>query len=121
MATKDEAVTRVRAVYAALPEVTETVDLQHVFKVAGRVVAYLLDDHHGDGKLAIWCKASPGEQAALVGSDAERYFVPPYVGHRGWIGVRLDVGMEDWQEVGELLVDSYRLTAPKRLIKALDG
>lgn len=78
-----------------------------------------LDNHHGDGRVAIWCAAAPGAQADQVETDAERFFVPPYVGHRGWLGVRLDVDV-DWDEIAAIVEDAYRLTAPKSLLAQLD-
>jgi hypothetical protein len=66
----------------------------------------------------MWCKAPPGIQAALVETDPGRYFVPPYVGHRGWVGAWLDVEV-DWSEVEGLIDESYRMTAPKRLVARL--
>jgi hypothetical protein len=67
-----------------------------------------------DGRISLWCKAPPGSQMVLVGADPERFFVPPYVGHLGWVGVRLD-RRPDWDEVAALVKRSYRLVAPKRL------
>ena len=69
---------------------------------------------------AVWCKAAPGNQALMVRAEPERYFVPPYVGPSGWVGVWLD-GNPDWTEVQELMSDSYRLVAPKRLAARLGG
>jgi hypothetical protein len=69
--------------------------------------------------VAIWCKAPPGVQEIVVGAEPTRFFVPPYVGHKGWVGVRLD-GKVDWDEVGDFLRDGYRLSAPKRLAALLD-
>jgi len=78
----------------------------------------------GDGRLSLWAKAPPGAQEHLVAADPERFFVPPYVGHKGWIGMRLDAGKNgrgpDWNEVAEVVRRSYRLTAPKRLVVQLD-
>ncbi len=68
----------------------------------------------GDGRVSVWCKAPPGSQAVLVGADPGRFFVPPYVGHKGWVGMRLD-DAPDWGEVAVLVTRSYRLIAPKRL------
>lgn len=65
--------------------------------------------------MALWCKAAPGDQAALVGGDPERFFIPPYVGRHGWVGMRLDRGGIDWEEIAALVTESYRLIAPKRL------
>jgi hypothetical protein len=65
-----------------------------------------MDNHHHDGRLALWCAAAAGVQAAVVGADPERYFVPPYVGHRGWVGVRLDRGLE-WDAVAGVIEDAH--------------
>ena len=109
---------------ARLPEVeTETggEDNRHAaYKVRGKNFAWFTDDHHGDGRLGLHLKAAAGEQAELMATDAERYFVPPYLGPRGWVGVWLDRDDVDWAEVAELLTDAYRLTAPKRLVATLD-
>jgi hypothetical protein len=95
-------------------------DGRHVaYLVRGKTFAWFTDDHHGDGRLALIGKAPLGEQAALVASDPERFFVPPYLGHRGWVGLWLDREGVDWDEVADLMVDSYRLTAPKRLVALL--
>jgi hypothetical protein len=79
-----------------------------------------LDDHHGDGRLAIWCAAPPGVQQQLVDEEPDRFFRPPYVGHRGWLGVRLD-RKPDWDEVTQIVRDAYRCVAPKTLAAALDA
>jgi hypothetical protein len=79
-----------------------------------------MDDHHGDGRLALWCHAPEGAQAALVAEEPERFFVPAYVGHRGWIGVRLDVD-PDWDEIAGIVEDAYRMVANKRQLAALDA
>jgi hypothetical protein len=71
-------------------------------------------DRHHDNRLAFWCAAPGGAQAVLVGAAPERFFVPPYVGHRGWIGVYLDVPV-DWDEIATLVENAYRMVAPKRL------
>jgi hypothetical protein len=77
-----------------------------------------LDDHHGDGRLALWCAAPPGVQAQLVEAEGHRFFRPPYVGHRGWLGVRLDVE-PDWEEVTAICTEAYRCVAPKKLAALL--
>ena len=76
------------------------------FFAGKRLFVMYLDDHHGDGRRAIWCAAPEGMQAALVETDPEAYFVPPYVGHRGWIGVRLDRGLP-WEDVAGAIEDAY--------------
>lgn len=121
-AVSTEALERLCATCLALPEVTER--LSHgspAFFVRGKkTLAMYLDDHHGDGRLAIWCPAPPGAQADLVRQEPERFFVPPYVGGRGWLGLRLDVDV-DWDEVAGVVEDAYRLVAPKKLVAALDA
>ena len=85
------------------------------YVVRKKTFAYFTDDHHGDGRLALICKAPLGEQSALVSVRQGEFFVPPYLGHRGWLGLWLDRPGVDWQEVEELMIEAYRLTAPKRL------
>ena len=77
-------------------------------------------DHHNDDRLAFWCAAPEGTQAAMVAAASKRFFVPPYVGHRGWLGVYLDVPV-DWDEIADIVEDAYRLIAPKRLVAELDA
>ena len=112
---------RIRELCLALPETTER--LSHgaptFFVRAKKTFVMYLDDHHGDGRLAIWCAAPPGVQAGLVDEEPERFFVPPYVGGRGWLGVRLDRDV-DWDEVAGIVEDAYRDVAPRRLVDELD-
>ncbi len=107
---------RVRALCLALPEVTER--LSHgspTWFVRGKKTFVMyLDDHHGDGRLALWCAAPEGMQAALVAGEPGHYFVPPYVGHRGWVGVHLNRGL-DWNEIAGAIEEAYLQIAPKRL------
>jgi hypothetical protein len=107
-----EPIDRLRAICLALPEAVEQEAWgDPTFRVRGRIFAM---EKRGDGRVSLWCKAPPGSQMVLVGADPERFFVPPYVGHKGWIGVRLDRA-PDWAEVAWLVRRSYRLIAPKRL------
>jgi len=76
----------------------------------------VLTDHHGDGRFALWCAAPAGVQELLVAGDSETFFVPPYVGHRGWLGVRLDRGL-GWPEVEGILEDAYAEIAPPALVR----
>ncbi len=89
------------------------------FTVRGRTFGYYLEDHHGDGVVALCCKAAPGEQQALVAADPDRFTVPAYLGARGWVNVRLDGDDLDWDEVEEMAVASYRMVAPRRLSAGL--
>jgi hypothetical protein len=101
------ALAHVRAVCLGLPGVTERPSHGAPTFFAGRrSFATFMDNHHRDGRLALWCAAPAGVQAAQVGHDPERYFVPPYVGGRGWLGVRLDRGLP-WDEVAGVLEDAH--------------
>ncbi|HEX5995289.1 MAG TPA: MmcQ/YjbR family DNA-binding protein [Jiangellales bacterium] len=75
--------------------------------------------HHQDDFPHLWCAAPPGEQEELIAATPDRFFRPPYVGHRGWLGVRLD-GEVDWTEIAELCIEAYRTVAPKLLLQRLD-
>ena len=114
-------VERLRRLCLALPEVSERVSHGEPawFVRAKRTLATLDDHHHGADHLAFWCPAPPGVQAELVEQEPERFFRPPYVGMKGWAGVRIDVE-PDWDEIAELLRDAYRLVAPKKLVALLD-
>lgn len=111
---------RVADIVASLPEATCAGDAHLTLAVRKKTFGYLLDDHHGDGVVGVAFKAGPGEQESLVRSDPERFYVPAYLGARGWAAVRLDVGRVDWEEVRELLTEAYRLQAPKGLVARLD-
>lgn len=109
----------VRALCLALPEAEERVSHGNPAFFAGakgRMFAAHLVDHHGDGRIAVWLAAPEGAQEGLVGAAPDRFFVPPYVGHRGWIGVHLDRGI-DPEELGELVADAYVTVAPTRLAR----
>src|SRR5438105_1088773 len=102
------------AMCLALPEATEQNEGsvgKPVFKVRGKIFAM---QHRMEGRPSLWCKSTPVFQDMLVNSEPERYFVPPYVGHHGWIGVWLDTDL-DWDFIGHLVEESYRTTAPKKL------
>jgi hypothetical protein len=112
---------RLTKLCTSLPEVeVETGGERHLgFTVRGRRFAWFLDDHHGDGRLALNCKGAPGESSRLVEERPDRFFVPAYLGSRGWIGLWLDSPKPDWDEVEGLVVEAYRLVAPKRLVAEL--
>jgi predicted DNA-binding protein (MmcQ/YjbR family) len=108
---------RLRAICLALPEATEKETWgEPTFRVRDKIFATIW---FADGRASMCCKALPGTQEILVGSDAKRFFVPPYVGHRGWVGVRLDAAV-DWGHVADMVEESYRMTAPKRLAALID-
>jgi len=105
----------------ALPEAEASSQTgQHdKFTVRGRTFAYFLNDHQGDGRIAVNCKVAPGGMDVLIRGDPERFYVAPYLGPRGWIGMRLDLPRTDWSLTEELVRDSYRMAAPKRLVKMM--
>lgn len=111
---------RLRKICLALPEAAEKVAWgDPTWRVRDRIFAMQKGNHEG-GRPSVWFKAADGAQAALVDSDPERFFVPPYVGHKGWVGIYLDTRRIDWPELGHLIAESYRLIAPRRLAAALD-
>jgi hypothetical protein len=109
---------------SSLPEVDASavgVANQHMaFRVRKKTLAYYLYDHHGDGRVALCCKAATGEQGGLVEQDPRRFFVPPYLGPKGWVGVRLDLSKVDWGEIAYLVGMAYRLSAPRALVARLE-
>lgn len=117
-AERERALQRLREICLALPESSER--LSHgaptFFIREKRAFLMVLTDHHGDGRFAIWCAAADGMQAMLVEADPDKFFVPPYVGHRGWLGVRLDRGL-DWDEVAGIAEDAYAEVAPASLVE----
>jgi hypothetical protein len=117
----DDELRRVREICLELPEVTERPSHGSPawFIRDKKTIVMFLDDHHGDGRLALWCAAPPGVQALMVDEDPVRFFVPPYVGHRGWLGVRLDIDV-DWDEVAGIVEDAFRTIAPETLVARLD-
>jgi len=113
---EDPRLIRLTKIALALPESARQCHRQHAaFLVRKRIFAYFLDDHHGDGIVAVTCKTLPGDNVALAAAQPARFYPPAYIGPRGWVALRLDVGKIDWDEVTELLLGSYQLIAPKRL------
>jgi hypothetical protein len=111
--TPAAALDRIRQICLALPGATEKEAWgAPTFRVGERLFVMFASDHHGDGRLAIWCHAAPGAQAAIVDTDPRRFFVPPYVGPRGWIGIRLDL-RPNWAIVAALVEEGYRMVAPR--------
>jgi hypothetical protein len=105
---------RVRELCLSLPDTSERPSHGRpaFFIRAKRSFVMCMDDHHGDGRLALWCAAPEGMQQALTEGEPEHYFVPPYVGHRGWVGVRLDRGLA-WDEIAGAVEDAYDTVAAK--------
>lgn len=101
----------------SLPEATRRDLNDHAdFRVRGKVFAYFLNNHHGDGIISVCCKSALGENVDRASREPARFYLPPYIGPRGWFGLRLDGEAVDWAEVTNLLELSYALVAPKRLL-----
>jgi predicted DNA-binding protein (MmcQ/YjbR family) len=104
----------------ALPESERREAGDHAdFRVRGKVFAYFLNNHHGDGIVSVCCKAALGENVDRASREPQRFYLPPYIGPRGWFGLRLDGDAIDWSEVRNLVELSYVLVAPKRLAKSV--
>lgn len=118
-ARRERTLDRIRTICLSLPEASER--LSHgaptFFVRNKRAFAMVLTNHHGDGRFAIWCAAPPGMQSMLVDTDPERFFVPPYVGHRGWLGFRLDRPFAE-EELAGICEDAYAEVAPRQLVEA---
>ncbi len=100
----------------ALPEATCEISGAHaIYRVRKKTFAYFMNDHHGDGKVCVSGKVAPGDNAALAAAQPDRFYLPAYTASKGWVALRLDVGKIDWDEVRELVIDSYRRVAPKTL------
>ncbi|HYM00868.1 MAG TPA: MmcQ/YjbR family DNA-binding protein [Blastocatellia bacterium] len=113
---EDKRLTRLTKTCLALPEVERKDMGDHAaFLVRKKIFAYFLNNHHGDGIVAVTCKVLPGDNTRLISANPDRFYLPAYVGPRGWVALRLDLTKIDWQEVSELVATSYQLSAPKRL------
>jgi len=116
IATQDLRLTRLTKIALALPETKREIHGSHAsFLVRKKTFAYFLDNHHGDGIVAVTCKALPGENTSLAKAQPRRYYLPAYIASKGWVALRLDVGKIDWGEVREFLLGSFLLIAPKHL------
>jgi predicted DNA-binding protein (MmcQ/YjbR family) len=112
----DPTFARLSAICLALPETAQAWRASHAeFRVRSKVFAYYLHDHHGDGIVSVSCRTVRGENRNWVAADPSRFYLPAYIGPRGWVGLRLDISPLDWQQVAEFVLESYRLAAPKRL------
>ncbi|HXT64943.1 MAG TPA: MmcQ/YjbR family DNA-binding protein [Pyrinomonadaceae bacterium] len=124
LATADQRRKRLVRISQSLPEVTVQPlghDGEHlVLQIGKKKLAYYQFDHHGDGMISLVCKSNLNEQRRLVQSDPELFFVPAYVGSRGWIGMRLDLDEVDWETATELLKRGYQEIAPRKLAMLLD-
>ena len=116
--TRANPLERLRRICLALPEAEERFTWDHPnFRIRDKLFAIVVEE---DGRPAVSCKAPEGSQTVLVGADPSRFYVPPYVGSRGWVGMWLDKGV-DWTEVAIVVERSYRMIAPKRLLRQMEG
>jgi hypothetical protein len=121
-AAEDRRLVRLTKICLALPEAIRQISGEHAgFLVRKRTFAYFLNSHHGDGIVGVTCKVLPGDNTALVAAQPARFYMPSYIGPKGWVGLRLDLGEVDWDEVTELVVGSYLLVAPKRLAALVEA
>lgn len=120
LSTPGEPLPRLRALCLALPGAQEKISHGEPVWFVKKVFVMYSDHHHG-GPLAFWCAAAPGVQEDVVEHEPDRFFRPPYVGVRGWLGVRLDVPDVDWAEIGAIVEDAWRQVAPKRLLAERDA
>ena len=116
----DTARRRIAEIVESLPEATAmlVVDQHLKLEVYGKTFGWFMEDHHGDGRLALNCKALPGVAQAMTTSLPQYFHIPAYVGHRGWIGIWLGVPGLDWDSVQSHLEEAYVMTASKKLLKA---
>jgi hypothetical protein len=120
--TEDPRLTRLSDICLALPEAVRALRGDHAdFRVRQRVFAYFLNSHHGDGIVSVCVKSSLGEGVDRAARFPERYYLPAYIGARGWFGLRLDRGAIDWREVSNIVELSYCLAAPKTLARAVEA
>ncbi|MBB5342939.1 MmcQ/YjbR family DNA-binding protein [Tunturibacter empetritectus] len=111
---EDERLTRFTKVCLGFPKTErQMMGLHASFRVKKKTFAYFVNDHHGDGIVGVLCKVLPGDNAALIKADPARFYMPAYVGPRGWVGLRLDVGRVNWKEVEELARGSFQLVTGK--------
>jgi len=112
---------RLRAICLALPEATERPSHgEPTWFVRDKKTFVTFANQHHDDRIGFWCAAPEGAQEALIADNPEHFFRPPYVGHRGWVGVYLDVDGVDWDQLEEIVEDAYRQVAPKTLVAKLD-
>lgn len=118
---EDPRLVRLTKLALALPETSRQIYGSHAqFLVRKKTFAYFLDNHHGDGIVAVTCKVLPGDNKALVEAQPRRFYLPAYIASKGWAALRLDRGKIDWDEVRDLLAGSYALIAPKSLAEEVE-
>jgi len=118
---EDRRLKKLTQICLALPESERKLTGDHAtFRVRGKVFAYFLHNHHGDGIVSVCCKSALGENVDRASREPERFYLPAYIGPRGWFGLRLDLGAIIWVEVQNVVELSYCLAAPKTLVKVFE-
>ena len=118
---EDARLRKLSAICLAFPETERRFSGDHAdFRVRGKVFAYFLNSHHGDGIVSVCCKSALGENVDRASREPKRFYLPAYIGPRGWFGLRLDLGAIDWNEVKNIVELSYCLAAPKTLARAFE-
>ena len=121
LATADARRAKLVKICSSLPEIEIQTLGEHLgMRIRKKMLAYYQFDHHGDGMIALVCKSNANEQRRLIQSDPETFFVPAYVGSRGWIGMRLDLDEGDWETATELLKRGYQEIAPRKLAALIE-
>ena len=119
---EEQTLKKLSQICLSLPETARRDSADHAdFRVRGKVFAYFLNNHHGDGIVSVCCKAALGENVDRASREPRRFYLPAYIGPRGWFGLRLDGAGIDWSEGRNLVELSYGLAAPKRLAKSYQG
>lgn len=119
--SEDPRLGRLTRLALTLPAVTRQIYGSHAqFLVRNKTFAYFLDNHHGDGIVAVTCKVLPGDNTALAEAQPDRFYLPAYLASRGWVALRLDTGKIHWDEVNDLLMGSYALIAPRKLAEQIE-
>jgi predicted DNA-binding protein (MmcQ/YjbR family) len=122
MVRESKALGRLSAICLALPEATMERSGSHVtFRIRKKVFAYFLDNHHGDGIVSVCVKTQLGENRDLARANPKTFYLPAYIGARGWVGYRIDRGSIDWKDVARFVKSSYCQIAPKKLVAAVKG
>jgi phosphoribosylglycinamide formyltransferase-1 len=117
---EDPRLSRLTEIALALPETTRQICESHAqLTVRKKTFAYFLNNHHGDGIVAVTCKVLPGDNKVLAETRPDKFYLPAYIASKGWVALRLDAGKVDWDEVSELLLGSYALIAPRRLAEQM--
>ena len=117
---KNKTLQQLEAICLALPEAGVEYSGSHAtFRVRKKVFAYFLDNHHGDSIVSVCTKTHLGENLDLSREQPAKFYMPAYIGPRGWVGLRLDRPRVDWREVAEFVRSSYRAVAPKKLVASI--